>query len=82
LTPIVDFHHHVIPDFYWQTSNDDGNAAGVITPPRWSLDSAIAYLDEAGIDMEARALARQTNEYLADIERDRRSRHRTARPAC
>ena len=90
MTPIVDFHHHVIPEFYWQASNEDGNAAGGITPPRWSLEGAIAYLDEAGIDMAvpsistpgvhfgddsaARALARQANEYLADIKRDRPDR--------
>ena len=51
MSHIVDLHHHVSPDFYWEASNEDGNAAGGITPPRWSLDSAIAYLDEAGIDL-------------------------------
>jgi hypothetical protein len=43
-------HHHVIPEFYWAESNEDGNAAGGINPPRWSLDRAITCLDEAGID--------------------------------
>ena len=47
----IDLHHHVIPDFYWEASNEGGNAAGGITPPRWSLDGAIAYLDEAEIDV-------------------------------
>ena len=51
MTLTVDLHHHVIPDFYWEASNEDGNAAGGINPPRWSLDGAIAYLDEAGIDV-------------------------------
>ena len=86
----VDIHHHVIPDFYWQASNEDGDAAGGITPPRWTLDGAIAYLDEAGIDVavasistpgvhfgddgRARTLARQVNEYLAGIKHDRPDR--------
>jgi aminocarboxymuconate-semialdehyde decarboxylase len=90
MSSTVDLHHHVIPDFYWEASNEDENAAGGITPPRWSLDGAIAYLDEAGIDVAvasistpgvhfgddaaARTLARRVNEYLADIERDRPDR--------
>ncbi len=71
------------PTSIWEASNEDGNAAGGITPPRWSLDAAIAYLDEAridaavpsistpgvhfGDDAAARNLARHVNEYLADI---------------
>jgi predicted TIM-barrel fold metal-dependent hydrolase len=86
----VDLHHHVIPGFYWEASSEDGHAAGGITPPRWSLDAAIAYLDEAQIDVAvpsistpgvhfgddaaARALARRMNEYLAEIKRDRPDR--------
>ena len=90
MTRIVDLHHHVIPDFYWDASNEEGNAAGGITPPRWSLDGAIAYLDEAGIDVAVasistpgvhfgddaagRRLARRVNEYLSDIKRERPDR--------
>jgi predicted TIM-barrel fold metal-dependent hydrolase len=90
MSRIIDLHHHVIPGFYWQASNEDGNAAGGINPPRWSLKGAIAYLDEAGIDVAvpsistpgvhfgedaaARTLARRVNEYLADIKRDRPDR--------
>ena len=86
MSPTVDVHHHVFPDFYWEASNEDGNAAGGITPPPWSLDGAIAYLDEAEIDIAvasistpgvhfgddraARTLARRVNEYLADIKRE------------
>ena len=90
MTLTVDLHHHVIPEFYWEASNEDGNAAGGITPPRWSLDGAIAYLDEAEIDVAvasistpgvhfgddaaARDLARKVNEYLAGLKRDRPDR--------
>jgi predicted TIM-barrel fold metal-dependent hydrolase len=86
----IDLHHHVIPDFYWEASNEEGNAAGGINPPRWSLDAAIAYLDQAGIDVAvpsistpgvhlgddaaARTLARRVNEYIADIKRFRPDR--------
>ena len=90
MTLTVDLHHHVIPDFYWEASNEDGEAAGGITPPRWSLDGAIAYLDEAGIDLAiasistpgvhlgddaaAAKLARRVNEYLGGLRRDRPDR--------
>jgi predicted TIM-barrel fold metal-dependent hydrolase len=90
MTRTVDLHHHVIPDFYWEASSEGGNAAGGISPPRWSLDAAIAYLDEAQIDVAvpsistpgvhfgddaaARSLARRVNEYLADIKRERPDR--------
>jgi 6-methylsalicylate decarboxylase len=86
----IDLHHHVIPDFYWEASNEDGNVAGGINPPRWSLDGGIAYLDEAGIDLAVASistpgvhfgddpaawkLTRQVNEYLAGIKHDRPDR--------
>jgi predicted TIM-barrel fold metal-dependent hydrolase len=87
---IVDLHQHVIPDFYWEASNEDGKAAGGINPPRWTLHGAIAYLDEAGIDVafpsistpgvhfgddaEAQVLTRRVNEYFAELKRDRPDR--------
>jgi 6-methylsalicylate decarboxylase len=90
MTLTVDLHHHVIPDFYWEASNEGGNAAGGINPPPWSLDGAIAYLDEARIDVAvpsistpgvhlgddaaAQALAQRVNEYLAELKRDRPDR--------
>jgi 6-methylsalicylate decarboxylase len=90
MTLTVDIHQHIIPDFYWRASNEDGNAAGGITPPRWILDGAIAYLDEARIDVAvpsistpgvhfgddaaARLLARQVNEYFAEMKRQRPDR--------
>src|ERR1700760_3242604 len=90
MTLTVDLHQHVIPNFYWEASNEDGNAAGGINPPRWTLDGAIAYLDEARIDVAvpsistpgvhfgddaaAVTLARRVNEYIAGIKRDRPDR--------
>jgi 6-methylsalicylate decarboxylase len=78
----IDLHQHVIPEFYWEATNEDGNAAGGINPPRWSFETAVGYLDEAqidaavvsistpgvhfGDDAAARLLARRVNEFLAE----------------
>src|SRR4051795_13206846 len=86
----IDTHHHVIPDFYWEASIEGGEAAGGITPPRWSLEGAIAYLDLAEIDAAvvsistpgvsfedrgaARVLARMCNEFLAELVHNRPDR--------
>jgi hypothetical protein len=47
MSPTIDVHHHVIPDFYWEASNEDGAAVVGSNPPQWSLDGTLAYLDVA-----------------------------------
>jgi aminocarboxymuconate-semialdehyde decarboxylase len=81
----VDIHHHVLPDFFWQATNDADSPVGGIAPPAWSADSALSFLDEAGIDVAvtsistpgvhtgddvaARVLARRCNDYTAELVR-------------
>jgi hypothetical protein len=74
MTSTVDLHRHVIPDFYWEASSEAGSAAGGITPPRWSLDRAIAYLDEArilsapvGLDLGASSPQETALSILAEV---------------
>jgi 6-methylsalicylate decarboxylase len=87
---IVDMHHHILPDFFWEATNQKDAPVGGIAPPAWSRDSAIAFLDDAGIDVAitsistpgvhtgddsaARALARRCNELSAELVRDRPDR--------
>lgn len=79
----VDTHHHILPDFFWRETNDPRNPVGGIAPPPWSRESAIALMDEAGIDVaitsvstpgvhvgddaKARSLARRCNELAATL---------------
>jgi 6-methylsalicylate decarboxylase len=87
----IDVHHHILPDFFWrETETNEQSPVGGIAPPPWSKESALAFLDEAGIDVavtsisspgvhmgddaRARALARRCNEFSAELVQARRDR--------
>jgi 6-methylsalicylate decarboxylase len=90
VTFTVDIHHHMLPDFFWQATNEGGTPVGGLTPPLWSRASTLSFLDDAGIDVAitsistpgvhtgddtaARALARRCNELAAELIRDRPDR--------
>ena len=90
MSQTVDLHYHVVPDFYRQAAIEHGTSAGRGSPPLWSLGDGVAYLDEAGIDVAiasigapgvhfgddaaAGRLAREVNQYLAELKRDRPER--------
>ena len=90
MTFTVDIHHHVLPDFFWQATNEGDNPVGGIAPPPWSRASALSFLDDASIDVAvtsvstpgvhtgddaaARVLARRCNELAAELIRDRPDR--------
>ena len=90
MTFTVDIHHHMLPDFFWQSTNEGDHPVGGIAPPPWSRASALSFLDDAGIDVAvtsistpgvhtgddtgARLLARRCNELAAELTRDRPDR--------
>src|SRR6266481_6021226 len=79
----IDVHHHILPDFFWSATNEAGNPVGGIAPPPWSKESALSFMDDAGIDVAitsistpgvhmgddraARDLARRVNEFAARL---------------
>ena len=83
MTRTIDVHHHILPDFFFTETNDQGAPVGGITPPRWGADMMLSYMDEAGIDVAitsisspgvhvgddaaARTLARHCNEFSAEL---------------
>jgi aminocarboxymuconate-semialdehyde decarboxylase len=91
VTFTVDTHHHILPDFFWQATNEGGDPVGGIAPPPWSRARALSFLDDAGIDVAitsvstpgvhtgdddaARVLARRCNELAAEMVRDRPDRY-------
>ena len=86
----IDTHHHILPDFFWQATENDHAPIGGLAPLRWSNETAISFLDDAGIDVaivslstpgvhtgddaKARALARRCNEFSAELVRSRPDR--------
>ena len=90
MTFTVDIHHHMLPDFFWQATNEGDHPVGGIAPPPWSRASTLSFLDDAGIDVAvtsistpgvhtgddaaARVLARRCNELAAELIRDRPDR--------
>jgi predicted TIM-barrel fold metal-dependent hydrolase len=86
----VDVHHHILPDFFWQETNKEHGPVGGVAPPPWSKESALAFMDDAGIDMavtsistpgvhtgndrRARSLARRCNDLAAELVQARPDR--------
>lgn len=81
----VDVHHHILPDVFRRATNDAHSPVGGILPAPWSKESALSYVDDAGIDVAitsistpgvhmgddsaARDLARRVNELSAALSR-------------
>src|SRR5258708_15825424 len=86
----IDTHHHIVPDFFWQATENTHAPVGGLAPLRWSKEASISFMDDAGIDVavvslstpgvhtgdsaKARALARRSNEFSAELVRSRPDR--------
>jgi predicted TIM-barrel fold metal-dependent hydrolase len=79
----IDTHHHILPDFFWQATENAHAPIGGLAPLRWSKEVSVSFMDDAGIDVavvslstpgvhtgdsaKARALARRCNEFSAEL---------------
>lgn len=79
----IDTHTHIVPPFYADWLAEQGIAAGGLPIPNWSADAHLALMDRHRIETaivsvstpgvnlgdtgEARAMARQVNEYAAEV---------------
>lgn len=86
----IDLHHHILPDFFWRETNDGAHPVGGIAPLPWDQTSALAFMDDAAIDVavtsistpgvhvgndaRARSLARRCNELAASMIQKRPDR--------
>ncbi len=83
----IDTHHHILPDFFWQATENAQAPVGGLAPLQWSKEASISFMDDAGIDVavvslntpgvhtgdsaKARAVARRCNEFSAELVRSR-----------
>ena len=86
----IDTHHHMLPDFFWQETENAHAPVGGLAPLRWSPEVSISFMDDASIDVavvslstpgvhtgesvKARTLARRCNELAAELLRARPNR--------
>jgi 6-methylsalicylate decarboxylase len=86
----IDTHHHFLPDFFWQETENASAPVGGLAPLRWSRETSISFMDDAGIDVavvslstpgvhtgdnaNAHALATRCNEFSAELIRSRLDR--------
>jgi aminocarboxymuconate-semialdehyde decarboxylase len=47
----IDTHHHILPDFFWQATENARAPVGGLAPLRWSKEASISFMDDAGIDV-------------------------------
>jgi 6-methylsalicylate decarboxylase len=86
----IDTHHHMLPDFFYQETNDVHAPVGGLAPMAWTKDTSLSFMDDAGIDIavlsvstpgvhigdgqKAKRLARRCNEFVAEIIQQRPDR--------
>lgn len=86
----IDTHHHIVPPAYASWLEQRGVMAGGLAIPKWSVEGALDVMDAAGIETgifsvstpgvnlgqikEARAKAREVNEFTAQVVKSRPGR--------
>jgi hypothetical protein len=47
----IDTHHHILPDFFWQETENAHAPVGGLAPLQRSREAGISFMDDAGIDV-------------------------------
>ena len=79
----IDTHHHMLPEFFFEATNEKANPVGGLKPQAWSPESSLAFMEEAEIDIAvtsistpgvqlqdrfaSRELARKCNDFAASL---------------
>jgi predicted TIM-barrel fold metal-dependent hydrolase len=77
----IDTHHHMLPEFFFEATNEKTNPVGGLKPQPWTIENSLAFMDELEIDIAvtsistpgielpdrhaSRKLARKCNDFAA-----------------
>lgn len=80
----IDTHHHLLPGFFWEATENAHAPVGGLAPLRWSKEASLSFMDDAGIDLAVVSLstpgvhtgemARRCNEFSAELIHSRPDR--------
>jgi hypothetical protein len=65
----IDTHHYILPDFFWQETENAHAPVGGLVPLRWSEEATITFMDDAGIDVAVVCLSRPGVHYRRSLRR-------------
>lgn len=79
----IDTHHHALPKFFYEATNDPENPVGGSKPQEWTVEESLKFMDEMGIDIAitsistpgiqlrdrnaSKDLARKCNDFAASL---------------
>ena len=64
----IDVHHHILPDFFWQETNDGAHPVGGIAPSPWDQAGMLSFMDDAGIDIAVTSIS--TQGFMSEMTRE------------
>jgi predicted TIM-barrel fold metal-dependent hydrolase len=53
----IDTHHHMLPDFFFEATNEKDNPVGGLKPHAWSIENSLAFMDEMEIDVAVTSIS-------------------------
>jgi len=53
----IDTHHHMLPEFFFEATNEKANPVGGLKPQAWTPERSLAFMDEAEIDIAVTSIS-------------------------
>jgi len=48
---VIDTHHHMLPDFFYEATNEKESPVGGLKPQQWTPEASLSFMEEAEIDI-------------------------------